>query len=70
MIEYRPQFAFKCKRQHIATVNTFNIAYPGQKVKIKIPWGSIDHVIVPSTLKIRFDLELTSTDKARSVVNI
>ena len=69
MVEHRTQFAFKGKRQHFATVNTPNIAYPGQHFKIIIPQGSADHVIVPDTIKITFDLEIKSTDKARSVVN-
>ena len=69
MIEHRTQFAFKGKRDHIATVNKPNIAYPGQNFNILIPQGSVGHVIVPDTLKITFDLELTSTDKARSVAN-
>ena len=69
MVEHRTQFAFKGKRQHFATVNTPNIAYPGQHFKIVIPQGSADHVIVPDTIKITFDLEIKSTDKARSVVN-
>ena len=69
MIEHRTQFAFKGKREYIAMVNTPNIAYPGQNFKIIILQGSADHVIVPDILKITFDLELTSTDKARTVVN-
>ena len=50
-------------------INTPNIAYPSQQFKVKTLKGSVDHIIVPNTLKITFDLELTSTDKARSVVN-
>ena len=69
MIEHRTQFAFKGKREYIAMVNTPNIAYPGQNFKIIILQGSADHVIVPGILKTTFDLELTSTDKARTVVN-
>ena len=69
MIEHKTQFPFKGKREHIATVNTPNIAYPGQHFKIIIPQGSADHVIVPDTVRITFDLEIESTDKARSVVN-
>ena len=68
MIEKGAQFAFKGKREHITTINTTNIAYPGQHL-IKIHKGSIDHVIVPNILKITFDLEIESTGKARSVVN-
>ena len=69
MVEHRTQFAFKGKREHFATVNTPNIAYPGQHFKIIIPQGSADHVIVPDTIKITFDLEIKSTDKARRVVS-
>ena len=69
MIKHRTQFAFKGKREHIATVNTPNIAYPGQNFKIITPQGSAYHVIVPDTLKITFDFELTSTDRTRSVAN-
>ena len=69
IIEKSTQFAFKGKREHIATINTPKIAYPGQQFKIKIPKGSIDHVIVPNTLKVTFNLEIESTDKTRSVVN-
>ena len=46
-----------------------NIAYTSQHIDIEIPNGSRDHVIIPNTVKITFNLELTSTDKARSFVN-
>ena len=69
MAEHRTQFAFKVKREHIAMINTPNIAYPGQHFKIIIPQSSYDHVIVPDTVKITLDLDIESTDKARSVVN-
>ena len=69
MLEKSTQFTFKGKREHIATPNTPSIAYPVEHFKIKIPKGSADHVIVPDTIRITFDLDLTLTDKARSVVN-
>ena len=46
-----------------------NIAYPNQHIEIEIPHGSRDHVVVPNTVKITFNLDTESTDKARSVVN-
>ena len=46
-----------------------DIGYPGQHADIKIPQGSGDRVIVPYTLKITLNLDMESTDKARSVVN-
>ena len=69
MIEHRTQFSFKGKREHITKVNMPNIAYPNQHIDIEIPHGSRDHVIIPDTVKITFNLDITSTDNARSVVN-
>ena len=69
MIELRTQFAFKGKREHIAKVNMPNIAYPNQHIDIEIPHGSRDHVIIPDTVKITFNLDITTTDKTRSVVS-
>ena len=69
MIEHRTQFAFKGKRKHIAKVNMPNIAYPNQYTDIEIPHGSRDHVTEPDTLKITFNLDIESRDKARSIVN-
>ena len=69
MVEHRTQFAFKGKREHIAKVNMPNIAYPNQDIDTEIPHGSRDHVIVPDTVKITFDLDIESSGKARSVVN-
>ena len=50
-------------------VNMPNIAQPNQNNDIEIPHRSRDHVIVPDTVKITFNLDTESTDKARSVVN-
>ena len=69
MIELRTQFAFKGKREHIAKVNMPNIAYPNQHIDIEMPHGSRDHLIIPDTVKITFTLDITSTGKARSVIN-
>ena len=68
MIEHRTQFAFKGKREHVTKVNMPNIAYPNQHIDIQILHGSRDHVIIPHTVKITFNLDITSTGKARSVV--
>ena len=46
-----------------------NIAYPSQHIDTDIPHGSRDHVTIPDTIKIMFNLDIKSTDKARSVVN-
>ena len=59
MIKHRTQFAFKSKREHIAKVNIPNIAYSSQQIDIQIPHGSRDHVIIPNTVKITFNLDIT-----------
>ena len=69
MVEHRRQFVFKGKRKHIIKVNMPNIACPYQHIDIEIPYGSRDNVIVPDTVKITFNLDIESTDKARSVAN-
>ena len=69
MVEHTTQFAFKGKREHIARVNTPNIAYPNQHIDIGIPHSSRYHVIVPDTVKVTFNLDIESIDKTRSIVN-
>ena len=46
-----------------------NMAYPNQHIDIEIPHGSRDHVVVPDTLKITFNLDIELTDKTRSIAN-
>ena len=69
MTKYRIQFAFKGKREHISKVNIPSIAYLGQHIDIDVAHGSRDHVIIRDTVKINFNLNIESTDKARNVVN-
>ena len=69
MAENRISNAVDGKREYMVKPNTLNMAYPSQHVDMEIPYGSRDHVIVPDTLKITFNLEIESTDKTRSVVN-
>ena len=68
MVENRTQFAFKGKRDHTAKVKIPNITYPSQHIDIETPHGSRDHVIVPDTVKITFNLDIESTDKICSIV--
>ena len=68
MVEHRTQFLFNDKREHIAKVNITSIAYPNQHIDIEIRHGSRDHVIIPDTVKIKFNLDITSTSKTCSVV--
>ena len=67
MADHRIQFAFKGKRKHLEKANMKDIAYPNQQTDVEIPHGSKDHVILPDTVKITFDLDIESTEKARSL---
>ena len=69
MVKHRTQFAFKGKREHIAKDYMPNVTYPNQHIDIEIPHGSRDHLVVPNTVKITFNLDIESTDKTRSIVN-
>ena len=69
MVDHGTQFAFKGKRQHIAKVDMPNIVYTNQHIDIEILHGSRDPLIIPDTVKITFNFDITSTDKARSVMN-
>ena len=69
MVEHRTQFAFNGNREHMAKVNIPDIAYPNKHIDIEIPHGSRDHVIIPGTVKITFNLDIESTDKAPCAVN-
>ena len=69
MVEHRAQFVFKGRKEYITKVNITNIAYPSQHIDIEIPHGLRDQLILPDTVKITFNLDITSTDKVSSVVN-
>ena len=69
MTEHRISKAIDGKREHITKANTPNMAHPGQHIDTEISHSSRDHVIVPDTVKITFNLNITSTNKARSVAN-
>ena len=64
MVEHGTPFVFKSKREHVAKANMPNIAYPNQHIDIEIRYGSRDHVIVPDTVKITFNLDIESRGKA------
>ena len=66
MSEHKTQFAFKVKREHIAKANIPNIPHPNQHIDVKITHDSRDHIVVPDTVKITFNLD---TDKTCSIVN-
>ena len=68
--EPRTQFVFKGKREHIAKLNISNLAYSNQYTDIEILHVSKDHVIIPDAMKITFNLDMESADKARNINNV
>ena len=67
MVKHKTQFGFKGEREHISKVKIPNIAYPSQHIDTDIPHGSRNHPIIPDTVKITFNLDIESTNKARNV---
>ena len=67
--ERRIQWAFKGKRAHMVMTNTPATGHPNTTISIEIPRGAPEHVIVPGSLRVTFDLNLTSAKKGRSIVN-
>lgn len=71
-VYFMPKQRMKCtfigKREHIAKVKISNKAYSSQPIDIPIPHGSRNHVIVPDTVRIMFNLDIESTDKTRSSI--
>ena len=49
--------------------NIPNIYYPNENIDTEILHDSKNHVIVPDTVGITFNLEVESTDKTSSIVN-
>ena len=45
------------------------MVYSKKHTDVEIPLGSRDHVIVPETVTITFNLNIEPKDKARSIVN-
>ena len=68
MSEHRTQFAFKSMRKYIAEINIPNMTYPNQHVKIELPHGLSDLIIVLDTIKVTFNLPIESREKRRSII--
>ena len=58
--EYRTQRGFKSNREHKTRVNIPNFAYRNQLVDVKTRSCSREHVTVPDTVKITFNLDIES----------
>ena len=69
IVKNRIEFGFTAKSEYISSANMPTIAYPDQHINITLRYGSADNVIVPDTVKIKFNLDTESTDKTRSIVN-
>ena len=60
-------------KEHLTKVNIptcYQLAYPNQYTDIEIPFGSKDRTIVPDAIKIVFNLDIESTDKARVLLTM
>ena len=45
-----------------------NFAYPNLYIETKTPNDSKNHIVVPDTVKMMFNLDIEATEKARSII--
>ena len=66
---YRERFAFKADSQHIKISHTPSTIDQNQDLEVRIPNLGENNVMVPGSLKLTFDLEITSSLNTRYSVN-
>ena len=65
---YRKGFALKGLRQHIIKTNNPSTIRPGELLTIRFPNLKENQVIIPSTMKLTFNISLAGTDVNRTLV--
>ena len=65
---YRKGFALKGSRQHIIKTNNPSTIGPGELLTVRFPDLKENQVIIPSTMKLTFNISLVSTDVNRTIV--
>ena len=66
---YRKGFALKGLRQHIIKTNNPSTIGPGELLTIRFPDLKENQVIIPSTMKLTFNITLAGTDANRTLVD-
>ena len=65
---YREGFALKGLRQHIIKTNNPSTIGPGELLIIRFPDLKENQIIIPSTMKLTFNISLAGTDANRTLV--
>ena len=65
---YRKAFALKGLRQHIIKTNNPSTIGPDELLTVRFPDLKENHVIVPRTTKLTFNISLAGTDPNRTLV--
>ena len=65
---YRKGFALKGLRQHIINTNNPSTIGPGELLTVRFPDLKENQVIIPSTMKLTFNITLAGTDVNRTLV--
>ena len=65
---YRKDFALKGLCQHIIKTNNPSTIGPGELLTIRFPDLKENQVIIPSTMKLTFNISLVGTDVNRTLV--
>ena len=65
---YRKGFALKGLHQHIIKTNNPSTIRPNELLSVRFPDLKENQVIIPSTMKLTFNISLVGTDVNRSLV--
>ena len=65
---YRKGFSLKGLHQHIIKTNNPSTIEPGELLTVRFPDLKENQVIIPSTMKLTFNVTLASTDVNRTLV--
>ena len=65
---YRKGFALKGLRQHIIKINNPSTIGPDELLTVRFPNLKENQVIIPSTMKLAFNISLVGTDVNRTLV--
>ena len=65
---YRKGFALKGLRQHIIKTNNPSTIGPDELLTVRFPNLKENQVIIPSTMKLTFNISLAGTDVNRTLV--
>ena len=67
--QFKEKHALQAERQHVTISHNPSTINENEDLEVKVPVLGVDDVIIPSSLELTFDIDLTSAANTRHVVN-